>query len=127
MKILVVDDIATIRNIAGKILTSADYDVLEASDGEQALTLAHKEHPDLIVLDLVMPKMTGIDVIRAIRNGSRLKATPILIITAIVPGKEVRDDLRQYGITDFVSKTHLMESLLTRVQEILAKPIHQVA
>jgi CheY-like chemotaxis protein len=126
-KILVVDDSATIRNIAGEILTSAGYEVLKAMDGPQALTLAHKEHPDLIVLDLVMPKMTGFDVIREMRNGSRLKATPILIITAIVPGQEVRDDLHQYGVTDFISKAHLMESLLTRVQVILSKPIHRVA
>jgi CheY-like chemotaxis protein len=126
-KILVVDDVATIRNIVGEILTSASYEVLKAVDGLQAIKLAHEEQPALIVLDLVMPKMTGVDVIREIRNAPPLKNTPILIITGIVPRKEVRDDLRQYGVTEFISKAHLMESLLTRVQVILSKPIHRVA
>ncbi len=127
MKILVVDDTATIRKIAGEILTSAEYDVLEASDGEQALVLAHKEHPDLIVLDLVLPKMTGFDVIREIRNAPPLKHTLILIITGIDPSNEVIDALRQYGVTDFIRKAHLINSLLTRVQYILSKQAHRVA
>lgn len=124
-KILVVDDTATIRKIASEILKSSGYEVLTATDGPQALDIAHQEHPDLIVLDLVMPKMTGFEVIQAIRNAPRLQNTPVLIVTGIVPGQEVRANLRKYGVTDFITKNHLMTSLATRVPEILARQVDE--
>jgi CheY-like chemotaxis protein len=124
-KILVVDDTATIRGIAGEILTSEGYKVLKAADGLEALTLANRELPDLIVLDLVMPQMTGFEVIRELRKVLRLKSTPILIITGIVPDQEVRAELREYGVTDFITKSHLMTALASRVLEMLARPVDE--
>src|SRR5207245_10660844 len=83
-KILVADDTVTVRKVAAKLLESAGYDVLEAEDGLQALDLAQKEHPDLILLDLLMPKMTGFDVLREVKKAGRTKKTPILIVSGVV-------------------------------------------
>ncbi len=127
MKILVVDDERTIRQIARELLISTRYEVLEASDGREALVMARKEQPVLIVLDLVMPGMSGIAVIREIRNDPRLKETPILIMTGINPEEEVSSTLRHYGVTEILSKKEFMKSFISRVEYILSKQVHRAA
>ena len=127
MKILVADDVATTRKILGELLNSAGYDVLEASDGEQVLDLASKERPDLIVLDLVMPKVTGFDVVREIRKDPRVRNTPILIVSEVVHGKDANETLLCHGIAGYISKANMLSSLVPRVQEILSKQAHRVA
>ena len=126
-KILVVDDDATIRKIAGELLTNAGYDVLKAADGQQALDMALKEHPDLIVLDLVMPKMTGFTVVREIRQDPRIKNIPILIFSEVISVQAAHDILHKYGVSCFMSKAQMMISLVSRVREILSKQADQVA
>ncbi len=121
MKILVADDDAMIRKIAGELLTNAGYDVLKAEDGAQALVLANKEHPDLIVLDLMMPKMSGFDVVREIRQDPRIKNIPILIMSAIVFGIDTDAYIHELGVKGFIEKANMMSSLVSRVQEILSK------
>ena len=127
MKILVADDAATIRKVIRELLTSAGYDVLEASDGEQVLKLAHEERPDLIVLDLVMPKATGFDVLREIRRDPRVRNTPILIVSEVIHGQWANDILHRHEIAGFIGKANIMNSLLPRVQEILSRKAHRVA
>ena len=127
MKILVVDDEPMIREIARARLTSAGYEVLEASDGRQALVLARKEQPALILLDLTMPEMSGLDVVREIRNDPRLIDIRVLIMTGIDPEEEVSSALRHYGVTEILSKAEFVKSVVSRVQDILSKKVHQVA
>jgi twitching motility two-component system response regulator PilG len=117
-KILVADDTATIRKVAAHLLSEAGYEVLEAEDGREALDLVQKEHPDLILLDLLMPKMTGFDVLREIKKAGRLKATPILIMSGVFK-KDVLDFLQASGVSGFVDKEQIQDSLLFRVQQLL--------
>ncbi|MCZ6696620.1 MAG: response regulator [Acidobacteria bacterium] len=119
-KVLVADDTATVRKIAASLLTSAGYDVVEAHDGRQALDLVEKEHPDLILLDLLMPKMTGFDVLREIKKSERLKETPILIMSGVFK-KDVLDFLQASGVAGFVDKGQIRESLLFRVEQALGE------
>ena len=127
MKILVVDDERTIREIARELLTSTGYEVLEASDGREALVMARKEQPVLIVLDLVMPGMSGLAVLREIRNDPRLKETLILIMTGIKPNEEASSALRQYGVSEILRKAGFVKSFVSRVQEILSEQTQRVA
>ncbi len=127
MKILVVDDEPSIHLVVGELLDAAGYHVLEASDGVQALALARKEQPVLILLDLIMPEMNGLDVVREIRNDPRLKETPIVILSGIDPEDEVRSALREYGVAEILRKTEFVTSLIPCVKEILSKQAHQVA
>ncbi len=127
MKILVADDSETIRKIAGELLTDAGYDVLKAEDGEQAVALAQKEHPDLIVLDLVMPKMTGFEVAWEIRKDPRVKNIPILIVSEVMSVQAAHDFLHEFGVAGFLSKAQMMTSLVSRVQEILSEQTQRVA
>ncbi len=127
MKILVADDSETIRKIAGELLTDAGYDVLKAEDGEQAVALAQKEHPDLIVLDLVMPKMTGFEVAWEIRKDPRVKNIPILIVSEVMSVQAAHDFVHEFGVAGFLSKAQMMTSLVSRVQEILSEQTQRVA
>jgi CheY-like chemotaxis protein len=118
-KILVADDTATVRKIAVRLLADAGYDVLEAADGRQALELVTNEHPDLILLDLLMPKMTGFDVLREIKKTARVRETPILIMSGVFK-KDVLDFLQASGVTGFIDKDRIKDSLLFRVQQIFS-------
>ena len=126
-KILVADDAETIRKIAGELLTNAGYNVLKAADGQQALDMALKEHPDLIVLDLVMPKMTGFQVVQEIRKDPRVKEIPILIMSEVISVQGAHDLLHKFGVACFLSKAQMMTLLVSRVQDILSKRAHQAA
>ena len=108
-------------------MPAAGYEVLHATNGNQAILLARDIHPDLIVLDLVMPETTGLEVIRKLKNDPDLMEIPILIMSGINPGDGLRTTLRESGITEFISKDDLVTSLLSRVQEILSKQADQVA
>ena len=119
-KVLVADDTQTVRKIAARLLADAGYDVLEAEDGREALDLVHKEHPDLILLDLLMPKMTGFDVLREIKKTGRIKETPILIMSGVFK-KDVLDFLQASGVAGFVDKEQIRESLLFRVEQALSE------
>lgn len=118
-KILVADDTATVRKVAVRLLVSAGYDVLEAEDGRQALEMVQNEHPDLILLDLLMPKMTGFDVLREIKKAERIKQTPILIMSGVFK-KDVLDFLQASGVAGFVDKEQIKDSLIFRVQQLLS-------
>jgi len=118
-KILVADDTITVRKVAARLLTAAGYDVVEAADGKQALDLVNNEHPDLILLDLLMPKMTGFDVLREIKKTSRVKQTPILIMSGVFK-KDVLDFLQASGVTGFIDKEQIKDSLVFRVQQIFS-------
>ena len=127
MKILVVDDEPTIRELAEELLTSAGYSVLTARDGEEALRLVCDEHPDLILLDVIMPKVNGFEVVREIRGDPRVRDIPILILSALVSGSHTAYFIHDLDVAGFIDKTECVISLVPRVQEILARQAHQVA
>ncbi len=127
MKILVADDEPTIHEVLGQLLPAAGYEVLHATTGNEAILSARDNHPDLIVLDLVMPETTGLEVIRELKTDPDLMDIPILIMSGIDPGDGLRAILRESGITEFISKDDFVKSLLSRVQEMLSRQVHQVA
>ena len=80
-KILVVDDEDPVREIYNKEFTSSGFKVVLASDGEQGLLKAGEEIPDLILLDVMMPKMSGIDTLKVLKKNELTKKIPILLLT----------------------------------------------
>ena len=81
MKILIADDSATLRRLMAARLEADGYEVIEAADGEEALNLTRSNHPDLLVLDKVMPKLDGFEVVRALRGSPQTKMVPIVMLT----------------------------------------------
>ena len=80
--LLLADDEANLRMLARITLDDPDYRILEAADGTTALTLARAEHPDLLVLDWMMPGLTGIEVARQLREDPNTSGIPIIMLTA---------------------------------------------
>ena len=116
--ILVADDSQQIREQAEELLSTAGYNVLLAGDGTEALTMVREEHPDLVLLDLLMPSMTGFDVLRAILEDERLKETRVLTMSGVYKDNVV-GFLQQLGVCGFVDKEQLGETLVFRVQQVL--------
>jgi two-component system, OmpR family, KDP operon response regulator KdpE len=116
-KVLVVDDERQIRRALHLNLTTRGYDVIEAATGEAALTMAASEHPDVVLLDLGLPGIDGLDVIAGLRGWSRV---PIVVLT-------VRDDERSKvaaldaGADDYVTKPFGMAELLARVRAVVRR------
>ena len=127
MKILVVDDEPAICDLAAELLTAAGYEVLIATDGWQAIALARKEHPNLILLDLVLPRMTGFHVLQEIRKDPRIRNTPILILSVLSSGGFTDPSTHDLDVAGFIDKMEFVTTLVSRVREILSKQAHQAA
>jgi CheY-like chemotaxis protein len=117
--VLVADDAQLVLDLAEKILGEAGYQVLLALDGVEALRLVRELHPDAVVLDLVMPEMTGFDILREIRADEKIKGTPVLAISEVYK-EDVLDLLHDLGAQGFLEKKNLEESLVFRVNNLLA-------
>jgi CheY-like chemotaxis protein len=116
--VLVADDARTTRTMARLLLGAAGFNVLLAADGGEALETIREKHPDLVVLDLLMPSMTGFDVLREIYRDDRLKATPVIAMSSVYKDNVV-EFLQQLGVRGFLDKQHFSETLVFRVRQIL--------
>ena len=118
-KILVADDEASIRRILETRLKMVGYDVVTAEDGEEAVEVFNKTNPDLVVLDVMMPKMDGYGVTREIRRTSDV---PIIILTALGDVSERITGL-ELGADDYVIKPFSPKELEARVKAVLRRTI----
>ncbi len=116
--ILVADDSPMLLETARELLEEAGYQVLLAADGLEALRLVREEHPDAVVLDLLMPRLTGFDVLREIRADERIRSTPVLAMSGVYKDN-VLVFLQQLGAKGFLDKSRMRESLVFRVQAIV--------
>jgi DNA-binding response OmpR family regulator len=115
-KVLVVDDEWELRNLLTEFLTGEGYDVIQASNGEEALELAEKEEPQVILLDVKMPGIDGIEVCRRLKEEDKTRFIPIIMVTAL----EDRDvDAFVEGADDFVTKPFSLVELSFRVKSML--------
>ena len=120
-KILIADDSNVLRDLMKQMLEFKGYDTLIAVDGEEALTSALAGHPDLILLDLRMPKMDGYDVVRKLRQDPWGKDVKILILTAAGEIGDIPDDIGIKG-TDYMQKSVWgIENVEQRVRQKLAE------
>ncbi len=116
-RILVVDDEQAVRDLIVYALKKAHYEVLTAADGRRALELAAREAPDLILLDLMLPEVDGLDVCRELRRTSRI---PVIMITA--RGEEVdRVVGLELGADDYMVKPFSLRELVARIKAVLRR------
>ncbi len=118
-KILVIDDEPQIVEICSDYIKAAGFDVVTANDGLSGLALARREQPDLIVLDLMMPGMDGLDVCRTLR---REKDVPIIILTARVEETDKLIGL-ELGADDYITKPFSPRELVARIRVVLRRII----
>jgi two-component system response regulator VicR len=120
MKILVAEDSSTVRRLVATRLGADGFDVIEAEDGEQAVELATSELPALIVLDKVMPKLDGFEVIRLLRERVETRSIPIVMLTEQAGEEDVLDGL-DLGVDEYMPKPFSPRELSLRVKRVLAR------
>jgi DNA-binding response OmpR family regulator len=119
--VLVIDDEPQIVEICRDYLTAAGFAVLTADDGPRGLTTARRERPDLVVLDLMLPGMDGLDVCRELRrDSSGLAAVPIIMLTARVEESDKLVGL-ELGADDYITKPFSPRELVARVRTVLRR------
>jgi two-component system alkaline phosphatase synthesis response regulator PhoP len=117
-KILVIEDEASIQKLTRANLAASGYQVLTVADGDEGLRKAKTERPDLVLLDLMLPGMSGWDVLTAIRTSCKLRKTPVVIMTAaVLEGDEYQT--RGVRTNDYLIKPFAVEDLLQKVKRIL--------
>jgi len=119
-KILIADDEANIRLLVGSML-GEDYIVLGASDGKEAVDMARTQKPELILMDILMPKMDGYTACHTIKKDPVTKAIPIVMLSAI--GFELNKKLAQeMGASGYITKPFSLLELLDTVKRFLTNP-----
>jgi DNA-binding response OmpR family regulator len=118
-KILVADDDLEILALVARHLSALPAEIVEASDGEEALRIAKREKPSVVVLDVMMPGMSGWEVCRAIREDESLAKTGVIMLTGI--GERLNEMTSPlYGADGFLDKPFELDDLEAKVREVLA-------
>ncbi len=116
--ILVVDDLPTNRKLLNDLLVANGYEVLAAASGEEALAIVDKERPGLVLLDVLMPGLTGYEVCRKIRDNPATAHIPVVMVTSLDPAEERIKGI-EAGADDFLSRPVNQAELLARVRSLL--------
>ena len=119
-KILLVDDEPHILMTVGSRLKANGYEVITASDGQEGLDMTYKEKPDLIILDLMLPKLNGHEVHKKLKSDAAYKDIPIVMLTASAAMDDMKTGM-QLGADGYVTKPFKPEVLLAIIQGLLGK------
>ena len=117
-KILLVDDSTTVLLMERMILAKNQYDVVEARDGQEGVDKARAERPDLILMDVVMPRLSGFEAVERLRKDEATRAIPIIMVTTRGELESVETGYAA-GCTDYVTKPINGLELLTKVRSCL--------
>ncbi len=116
--LLVADDNQEVLDRLDKILTQEGFQVLQAGDGNETLEAIRASHPDLVILDLLMPRLTGFEVLRQIRQDERIQDTRVLAMSSVYKDN-VLEFLHELGADGLLDKENLMDTIVFRVRQIL--------
>ena len=118
--VLAVDDEPHILFILSQVLTSKGCKVLTADGGEKAVKLALKNVPDLIILDVMMPDISGFEVCQHLKNNPKTKHIPVIILTA-EQNEEHKEAMIKMGVEDYISKPFSPNGLSKKIDEVLSR------
>ena len=118
-KVLTVDDASTMRKMISLTLKAAGYEVVEAPDGPEALDVISRMDIDMVILDVNMPKMSGIDVVKKVRSDIRFSQTPIIMLTTETQA-QVREEAKIAGATGWINKPFKQDHLVGAVGKVFS-------
>jgi len=120
-KILIIEDEATLQKALQEILLQEGYEVISALDGKRGLELVRSEMPDMILLDLILPKMDGFEVLEAIKKDEKVKEIPIIILTNLGSVEDVQRAL-DLGATNYMVKAdYNLSDIVDKIKKIIEK------
>ena len=124
-KVLVVEDDKDIQEIIEYNFTSEGYEVITCSDGEDAVDLIRHETPDLVILDWMLPNLSGSEILRQVRSSKKIRKTPIIMLTART---EEIDKLKAFdtGADDYITKPFSNAELIARTKALLRRSIDNI-
>lgn len=118
--ILIIDDDSVFRNSLGKIFEAAGYDVLLAKNGEEGLEMFREDLPDLIIADLLMPKMNGAELVKKIRGYESGENIPVVMMTGVrITATLERDAKIKWGVNALLPKGVDIEKIIQKVEEFI--------
>ena len=120
MTVLVVDDDPLIRRLLEFNFQEKGYAVIMASEGQEGLKRAQEERPDAVVLDVMMPKMSGLDVVRALKHDPSTEAIPVVVLSAKAQPSDVQAG-KAAGADDYVIKPFDLNDLTQRLEGLIPK------
>jgi CheY-like chemotaxis protein len=120
-KVLVVDDEPSVRQLISKIL-SKSYAVIEAKDGEEAVKTAQIHRPNIVIMDMMMPKMDGLTACYAIKKDPATKNTPVVMLTAIDQELNKKLSTTVMGANRYMTKPFSARELLSVIEQLLNSP-----
>jgi DNA-binding response OmpR family regulator len=122
-KILIADDDQDVVSFLASILKANKYEVVVAFDGMQTIAVAHKEKPDLILLDIMMPVRSGINIFENLKMSALTAITPVIFLTGVA-NPEIKQKALEMGAEDYIVKPFETEYLLRKVRKALGEENH---
>ena len=120
-KILTVDDSQTIRSIIKQVLKGYKCEILEAASGDEGLEMTQNENPDLIILDIDMPGMNGLEMLMKVRNDDAIMNIPVIMLTSKAKPQNIRI-AKELGILAFLSKPFKRSMLIEKISSVFELP-----
>ena len=120
-KILFIEDESALQKTFGEILRQEGYEMISALDGETGLRLAKSEKPDLILLDLILPKMPGFDVLKKLKEDNETKDIPVIVLTNLEDIKDVDRAIELGATTYLVKAQYSLEEIVEKIKNALGE------
>ncbi|OIP75876.1 MAG: hypothetical protein AUK07_00775 [Parcubacteria group bacterium CG2_30_36_21] len=120
-KILFIEDESALQKTFGDILKNKGYGVLKALDGESGLRSAQGERPDLILLDLILPKMDGFEVLKELKENEETKNIPVIILTNLEETEDIQKALELGATTYLVKSSYTLEEVVNKIEKALGE------
>lgn len=118
-KILFIEDEASLQKAVGDALSEEEFEVISALDGEVGLRLAKEQKPDLILLDLVMPKMSGIDVLKGLKESNETSSIPTIVLTNSEEMENIQQAIDLGATTYLVKINYKLDEVVEKIKGVL--------
>ena len=118
-KILIIEDEATLRKTMAEYLSAEKFEAIEAADGEAGLLLAKKEIPDLILLDIILPKKNGYEVLEELKKDEQTKKIPVILLTNLESPEDIEKAFEKGASTYLVKSDYRLEDIVKKIKETL--------
>ncbi|MBN1522095.1 MAG: response regulator [Candidatus Aureabacteria bacterium] len=120
-KILIVDDLGSLRYVLSYDLKRAGFETFDAANAEEGLRLAGSESPDLIIMDMMMPGIDGIQATKLLKKDEKTKDIPVIMLTARSSKHDVVDAIKS-GIAHYIVKPYKFDELMAKINQLIGGP-----
>lgn len=117
-KILIIEDESSLQKSLGESLTQEGYKIIAALNGEIGLKMAAKEKPDLVLLDLILPKINGFDVLKTLKNNPETKSIPVIVLTNLEDMRDIERVLELGATTYLVKANYSLEEITDKIKQL---------